>query len=308
MEVGGSACLHHVALRFFCHAPIGWRGPFYRCPRACLCASSRALWLPIPSQAQIVAALRSYGRLPTARPAGGVSSGRLLASPAPRSGSARSGRAKGGSDTEEEEEEGAPLERAPRPRRQRKLSSKSLGDSPAPSRLGAASPIDWQAALAAREGDLGSTAAVPGLPPPPSVAAAQQAQLQALSAALLGGARPPSALSGAAEAKEEPAGEAAGGGAPGFAKPPGLPLAPAPGAAAAAPAALLLGSMAGLPLVPGGLAGFGGVSPLGAFEAALSKVMARSHELERPEGEGPTRPLHSGPKGQSGFKGVTLYK
>lgn len=272
-----------------------------------------------------MAALRSYGRLPTARPAGGVSSGRLLASPAARSGSGRSGRGKAGglgaaTDTDEDEE-GVPMERAPRPRRQRKLSSKSLGDSPVPSRLGVASPIDWQAALAARD-DLGSTAAVPDLPPPLSVAAAQQAQLQALSAALLGGPRAPSALSGAAgEAKEEPL-EQAGGPAAlgGAAKPPGLPLAAPPaGQAAADPqTALLLGSMGGLPplpalpalpLVPGAMASYGGVSPLGAFETALGKVMACSHELERPEGEGAApRPLHSGPKGQSGFKGVTLYK
>lgn len=272
---------------------------------------------PPPVQAQIVAALRSYGRLPTARPAGGVSSGRLLASPAARSASVRSGRGKGAASDTDEDEEGAPLERAPRPRRQRKLSSKSLGDSPVPSRLGAASPIDWQAALAARE-DLGSTAAVPGLPPPPAVAAAQQAQLQALSAALLGAPRAPSALSGAAgEVKDEPLEQgAAAAAAAGVAKPPGLPLPPPPAAHGNPQAALLLGSIGGLPLVPAmptamptGMVSFGGVSPLGAFEAALGKVMARSHELDRPEGEGVApRPLHSGPKGQSGFKGVTLYK
>ncbi len=269
---------------------------------------------PPALQAQIVGALRSYGRLPTARPAGGVSSGRLLASPAVRSASGRSGRGKGATSDTEEDDDGVPLERAPRPRRQRKLSSKSLGnDSPVPSRLGAASPIDWQAALAARE-DLGSTAAVPGLPPPPAVAAAQQAQLQALSAALLGGPRAPSALSGAAdEAKEEPlelggAPAAAAGG--GGAKPPGLPLAPPPaGQANPGGTALLLHPLGGLPLVAPGIVSFGGVSPLGAFETALGKVMARSHELDRPEGEGVApRLLHSGPKGQSGFKGVTLYK
>lgn len=294
---------------------------------------------PTYLQAQVVAALRGYGRLPTARPPGGISSGRLLSSPSVRSASAKV-------DEDEDYEEGAAVP-SQRPRRTRKMSSASPGGSrglapaseaatPAvvPAAAAAAVPpsaevMDWQALLqlphqdgqgqavvkqeagaqatsnghqAAAGAVDGATAAVgnglqTGAGPkqqPPSPVPQAQVQLHALSTALLAGdARVPSALSDAAAAGAGAAATAGGSGMDG--RPP-VPRPPAKGSG---------GSRGGLPVA-------GGTSPVGAFESVLWRIMSQSHELARPEdavGEGMApRPLHSGPKGQSGFKGVTLYK
>ncbi|KAL4430145.1 hypothetical protein ABPG77_004927 [Micractinium sp. CCAP 211/92] len=260
--------------------------------------------------AQIVAALRSYGRLPTARPPG-VSSGRLLSSPSVRSASVK----ESGGDEQTGGGGVQSIGLSQRPRRARKPKSSA---SPASRSLPPATsmqPIDWQAALhmpsaqgsatlkqgvglgpaeqlqrQATNGSGGGTAATPGengIKPEPisatDLAKAQQAQLQALSAALLGAGWTSPAPSGAASGSS-------GG------------LATAPSScppSVKAPSALLLGSP-------------GSGARLAGFEDVLNRVMARSHELPRPD-EAPGessggRAMHSGPKGQSGFKGVTLYK
>jgi hypothetical protein len=318
----------------------------------------------------VVAALRGYGRLPTARPPGGISSGRLFGSPS----LGRSASAAGEDDDDEVDDAGPPQPPQPRARRQRQPTSR-VSASPNVSRGGSmlpgTSPMDWQAALhlppllasqlkqeAGLHPTLGSgnvgamlgeatpaslllPPAAPGtapgvasngLPPllplphpagqqqeqptPEALALAQQAQLQALSAALMGGVRAPSALSGGGSNSEHPAGAAGGLGrqASVAAPAPTMPAAAGPAAAAGAAAAaqpsaaMLFASLSALPAAP---AGASGGSPLGAFEAVLWQVMTQSHQLARPEDmtEGAVaRPLHSGPKGQSGFKGVTLYK
>lgn len=254
-----------------------------------------------------MSALRSYGRLPTARPPG-VSSGRLFSSPSVRSASVKE------SEDDEQTVGGA----APsgglvqRPRRARKPTSASPASRSLPA-APSSQPMDWQAALQlpavqgsatakqgvglgpaaqlqrqlAGDGGAAAAAEANGIKPEPISAAdlarAQQAQLQALSAALLGAGGP------------SPSPSAAGSGASD-----GLPTGPSsrpPSAKAAT--ALLLGAP-------------GSAARLASFEAVLNRVMARSHELPRPDeaaGESSGgRPMHSGPKGQSGFKGVTLYK
>lgn len=244
-------------------------------------------------QAQVVAALRSYGRLPTARPSGGgISSGRLMGSPSVRTVSVKSEGAAGS----EGAEDSLGLARD-RPRRARKHTSASPSE-----------PMDWQTALQLPAGvaqqqqgalvPAAGSAAIHGLlgaadgpkqepHSPAALAAAQQAQLQALSAALMGSGALPGAGSNA-------------------------PLAPLGSAADAsrvgAATGALLSSLGRLPSPPVA----DNSAAIGTFESALCVLMARAHLLQRPmeippEG-GPPRPLHSGPKGQSGYKGVTLYK
>ncbi|KAL4434167.1 hypothetical protein ABPG75_000608 [Micractinium tetrahymenae] len=264
--------------------------------------------------AQIVAALRSYGRLPTARPPG-VSSGRLFSSPSVRSASA----AKESEDDDQAEGGGAPSAGGirQRPRRARKPTSASPASRSLPVASVGSEPMDWQAALrlpaaqgsavVKQEGGLGpaaqlqqlltggggsdsaaAAAGANGIKPEPISAAdlarAQQAQLQALSAALMGAGGPTPSPSAAASGASD--------------GPPSAPSSRPPSAKAAT--ALLLG-------------GPGSAARVASFEAVLNRVMARSHELARPDEAAPGessggRPLHSGPKGQSGFKGVTLYK
>lgn len=300
----GRACLFKIEIRMGqSESCSNWP---LSCPPAC---SETFPVLPTP-QAQIVAALRSYGRLPTARPPG-VSSGRLLSSPSVRSASVK----ESGGDEQTGGGGVQSIGLSQRPRRARKPKSSA---SPASRSLPPATsmqPIDWQAALhmpsaqgsatlkqgvglgpaeqlqrQATNGSGGGTAATPGengIKPEPisatDLAKAQQAQLQALSAALLGAGGTSPAPSGAASGSS-------GG------------LATAPSScppSAKAPSALLLGSP-------------GSGARLAGFEDVLNRVMARSHELPRPD-EAPGessggRAMHSGPKGQSGFKGVTLYK
>lgn len=259
-----------------------------------------------------MSALRSYGRLPTARPPG-VSSGRLFSSPSVRSASLKL------SEDDEQTEGGA----APsgglsqRPRRSRKPTSASPASRALPAAPGS-DPPSWHAALhlaagqgsattkpagglgpaaqlqqqlTSGSGSAGAAAGADGIKPEPlsvaDLARAQQAQLQALSAALMGAGAPLPSTSAAVSG-------ASGG--------PGPAPAPAPTPrppSAKAASALLLG-------------GPGSAARLASFEGVLNRVMACSHELRRPD-EAPGessggRPLHSGPKGQSGFKGVTLYK
>ncbi|KAI3438862.1 hypothetical protein D9Q98_001279 [Chlorella vulgaris] len=262
---------------------------------------------------QIVSSLRGFGRLPTARPPGGISSGRQYSSAAARTAAARR---KKHVDTDSDED--GPYTTKPRARRQRKPAA-------SPANRGAAAltrlPLPGAAFAHAlqdprqqqqqqQQGSWLGGALLPPLPLPslasfPAAAAAagtptetsmlQQAQLQALSAALLGGLQAeatPFPSSGA------PAQQAADGTLP-------------PGAAAAHSApqpsegSLPQSAGSGSPQPDESLL------PQSPFEAELWRVMAAAQTLLRPDEceRGPEpRPLHSGPKGQSGFKGVTLYK
>jgi hypothetical protein len=230
----------------------------------------------------VVGALRSYGRLPTARPSGGVSSGRLYSSASARASSARRSR---DADSEDSEEEGTVVAPRPRPRRARKPSASGSRSAPAlpplPPPLAAQARLlpppkheavevaaGWQGAAAAAASAPEDSGATGGTDSQPLASDAQQADLQALEAALMG-----SALASVLAGGDEPE--------PAEVPLPRPPPRPSSGAS------------------------------LAVFEGALCQLMARSHTLCRPGAEedgAVPRPLHSGPKGQSGFKGVTLYK